>query len=838
MYIDDTQHKKITTQQEKKTKVNNKEGGRGMQMRVPFMAVTKDGGFRQKREYTDYLEIQGTHIQRLHPSEKLSALANFAFFLRKYRGDLKIIFMPFPADTQSQIDYISYKILKNPNPAWYPFQKDRREDLQKIRQRKTHQEFYLQFFADNEEELQLKREELLENAYQFFTLVPLSVEKKIKILYKLNNMNSEFMTPRIDGETDWVNQVGANGVDSEFVSMIQPQGNMAFSERYIRKGDGYETCLEIYGYPRENAPFWGDKLFNRPGVITIIDIKDMTKEKLIRALNNSLEEQERRWSEARNAAQKKTAKAEYDSLNQLLEDLIYGSETAKEIVTRMYLYAPTVAELNKVTRSIQSDMSTKGYHLTTFLSELDHQWEALFVSYKRQNIQLKRRGQEIKTFSLAASYPFNFSQLMDERGLYVGYTRTQGVVLLDIFTKNDIRRSYNFMCIGTMGAGKSEALKKISGHNTIIGNYTYIFSVSNEYKRQAEKLGGIHIDLNGKDGSVNPLQVFGTEITDEESLEVDEYASFTAFISAKKVDFSFYQDNRDPEIESEYEIRLRQFYLYWCEQHDMSMDKITQYANHQYPVLSDFLGYLMDIYYVDKEKKVTNPHLTEFEQSRFDRIILTLRSIIANYGNIFNRHTSFPDLEENHHCVFNMESLLKQNNNIFNAQFFNVLSLVLDTAIRRGQKEKYLYDRGEKSMWDIIYSMIVIDEFINIVKSGNELAIKKIDRVYREGRKYFLSSGLATQNFRDALPEVITSDMDKVMTQLFNLATYKFLMNQDVESVEAISRAFRGQFSQAELERIPKLKTGHTILSISGCGNIHFKFDISQRERAITDGGA
>ncbi|TYV33093.1 VirB4 family type IV secretion system protein [Listeria monocytogenes] len=838
MYIDDTQHKKVTTEQKKKNHEKNMDRGRGMQTRIPFMSVTTDGGFRQKREYTDYLEIQGTHIQRLHPSEKLSALANFSFFLRKFRGDLKIIFMPFPADTQSQIDYISHKILKNPNSDWYPFQKDRRDDLQKIRQRKTHQEFYLQFFADSEEELKLKREELIENAYQFFSLTPLSLEKKIKILYKLNNMNSEFMAPRIDEDKDWANQAGPNGIDEEFVSMIQPQGNMAFSERYIRKGDGYETCLEIYGYPRENAPFWGDKLFNRPGVITIIDIKDMTKEKLIRALNNSIEEQERRWSEARNAAAKKTAKAEYDSLNQLLEDLIYGSETAKEMVTRMYLYAPTVAELNKQTRSIQSDMSTKGYHLTTFLSELDHQWEALFVSYKRQNLQLKRRGQEIKTFSLAASYPFNFSQLMDERGLYVGYTRTQGVVLLDLFTKNDIRRSYNFMNIGTMGAGKSEALKKISSHNTIIGNYTYIFSVSNEYKRQAEALGGIHLDLSGKDGSVNPLQVFGTEIVDEKTLEVDEHGSFTAFVSSKKIDFSFYQDGRDPEIESEYEIRLRQFYQHWCDQKGMSMDSITQYENDQYPILSDFLEYMLDIYYVDVEQKVVNPHLSEFEQSRFDRIILTLRSIISNYGTIFNRHTSFPDLEKNHHCVFNMESLLKQNTNIFNAQFFNILSLVLDTAIRRGQKEKHSFDRGEKSYWDIIYSMIVIDEFVNIIKSGNELALKKIDRLFREGRKYFLSSGIATQNFRDVLPEVITSDMDKVMTQLFNLATYKFVMNQDVESVEAISRAFRGQFSQAELERIPELKTGHTILSISGCNNIHFKFDISHRERMISDGGA
>ncbi|MBF2356029.1 hypothetical protein IA807_14010 [Listeria seeligeri] len=838
MYIDDTQHKQISTKKEKRAEGENREKGRGMQTRVPFVSITKDGAFKQKREFTDYLEINGTHIQRLHPSEKLSALANFSFFLRKYRGDLKIIFMPFPADTQSQIDYISYKILKNPNKEWYPFQKDRRDDLQKIRQRKTHQEFYLQFFADSEEELKTKREELLEKAYQFFELSPLSIEKKIKILYKLNNMNSEFMTPRIDEDKDWANNVDKDGVDKEFISMIQPQGNMSTSERYIRKGDGYETCLEIYGYPRENPPFWGDKIFNQPGVITVIDIKDMTKEKLIRALNNSIEEQERRWSEARNAAQKKTAKAEYDSLNHLLEDLIYGSETAKEIVTRLYLYAPTVAELNKNTRTIQSDMSAKGYHLTTFLSELNHQWESLFISYKRQNIKLKRRGQEIKTFSLAASYPFNFSQLMDERGLYIGYTRTKGVVLLDLFTKNDIRRSYNFVLIGTMGAGKSEALKKFSSHNTIIGNYTYIFSVSNEFKRQAESLGGIHLDLNGKDGAVNPLQVFGTEITDEKFLEIDEQASFTAFISAKKVDFSFYQGAQDSEIESEYEIRLRQFYQHWCAEHQMTMDKITQYENDQYPIFSDFLDYLTGIYYVDIKKQVVNPVLTKFEQSRFDKIILTLRGIISNYGNIFNQKTSFPDLEKNHHCVFNMESLLKQNNNIFNAQFFNILSIVLDTAIRRGQKEKYLFDRGQKSSWDIIYSMILIDEFANITKSGNELAIQKIDRFFREGRKYFLSGGYATQNFHDVLPEVITSKMDEVMKQMFNLATYKFVMNQDAESVERISEAFRGQFSHAELERIPKLKTGNTILSISGCGNIHFKFDISHREKMIFDGGA
>ncbi|MBC1814145.1 hypothetical protein HCA60_16780, partial [Listeria booriae] len=352
--------------------------------------------------------------------------------------------------------------------------------------------------------------------------------------------------------------------------------------------------LEVYGYPRENGPFWGDQVFNQEGVITTVDVKDITKDKLLRALNNSIDEQERRFQEARNETQKKTAQAEYQSLQELLSDIIYGNETAKEMVTRLYIYAPTINELNQKTKQVQTQLSSKGYQIAAFLAELDAQWEGLFTSYKRQNIKLKRRGQEIKTFSLAASYPFNFSQLLDERGLYVGYTETKGVVLLDLFTKNAIRKSYNFLMVGTMGSGKSETIKKLSGHNTIIGNYTYVFSVSKEYKRQAEALNGLHLDLNGSEGSVNPLQVFATEIVDEESLTVDELGSFKSFISAKKVEFRFYNNatNIDSsDLESEYELRLREFYEVWCEKYGMSLEKITQYKNEQYPILSDYLAY-------------------------------------------------------------------------------------------------------------------------------------------------------------------------------------------------------------------------------------------------------
>ncbi|MBC1814387.1 ATP-binding protein, partial [Listeria booriae] len=191
-------------------------------------------------------------------------------------------------------------------------------------------------------------------------------------------------------------------------------------------------------------------------------------------------------------------------------------------------------------------------------------------------------------------------------------------------------------------------------------------------------------------------------------------------------------------------------------------------------------------YYEDEEKKIINPLLTTFEQRRFDRILLTLRSITQNYGDIFNQHTSIPPLDDVHYCVFNMEGLLKQSQNIFNAQFFNMLNMVWDQAIRRGQLEKYRYDRKQTSFWDIVYSLIIIDEFHNITKMNNAIAMMLLDRLAREGRKYFLGIGLATQNFYDVLPQQITTDVEKYMKNLFNITTYIFIMNQDPESVSAI----------------------------------------------------
>ncbi|MGU9338019.1 VirB4 family type IV secretion system protein, partial [Clostridium perfringens] len=40
------------------------------------------------------------------------------------------------------------------------------------------------------------------------------------------------------------------------IDKIQPCGGIIFKDNYIKKGDGYEACINIYDYPSEVSHFW------------------------------------------------------------------------------------------------------------------------------------------------------------------------------------------------------------------------------------------------------------------------------------------------------------------------------------------------------------------------------------------------------------------------------------------------------------------------------------------------------------------------------------------------------------------------------------------------------
>ena len=107
----------------------------------------------------------------------------------------------------------------------------------------------------------------------------------------------------------------------------------------------------------------------------------------------------------------------------------------------------------------------------------------------------------------------------------------------------------------------------------------------------------------------------------------------------------------------------------------------------------------------------------------------------------------------------------------------------------------------------------------------------------REGRKYFAGIYLASQSIRDYVPEGSGDVAFNKIKTLFEIAQYKFIMNQDTNAVEMLKKIFSGQLTDTEVANIPRLQRGQVILVISGDKNIMFNVEVTREELALFKGG-
>lgn len=73
---------------------------------------------------------------------------------------------------------------------------------------------------------------------------------------------------------------------------------------------------------------------------------------------------------------------------------------------------------------------------------------------------------------------------------------------------------------------------------------------------------------------------------------------------------------------------------------------------------------------------------------------------------------------------------------------------------------------------------------------------------------------------------------------MFQLTQYKFIGEQDAESIPTIQTVFDGQLTESETRLIPSLETGRIVLSISGVKTLIFDVDVSPEELTLFGGGA
>ncbi len=75
----------------------------------------------------------------------------------------------------------------------------------------------------------------------------------------------------------------------------------------------------------------------------------------------------------------------------------------------------------------------------------------------------------------------------------------------------------------------------------------------------------------------------------------------------------------------------------------------------------------------------------------------------------------------------------------------------------------------------------------------------------------------ASHTIRDFVPEGSSQEMIDEIKKLFELTQYKFIMQQDNNSLDMLRKVFAGQLSESEIAAIPHLPTGGRHLKYWGC---------------------
>lgn len=413
------------------------------------------------------------------------------------------------------------------------------------------------------------------------------------------------------------------GYNAELISKIQPQGNLKLDdERYIKTGGGYITYIMVYEFPAQAYEFWLSELMNIEGVFSVLDVSTEASADAEDEMNKSLDELDVRCTTSSNNSTQIEAEQNFKLLRSMLTDIKTQGEVIKLIQCRLYVAGQTKQDVDEKVGEVIGSLESDEYRAAVFLNETEYMYKSLFQPYHEQIREKNRRvGNPLPALSLAGGYPFNFEQLDDPYGFYIGRSATGGSVVFDQFRKTLLRLSFDMLIAGKKGSGKSTTMKLLMEYNAIIGNFIRLIDQTGEFSQIARRLGGKIITLNGTDGIINYLEVFKTN--------EDEAISFANHLSKLNTLFKFLAPNSDEDDRNEFEEYVRRLYEtkhLWIG-NTKEPQHITGLPPEVYPTFSDLLDLVRSDLYEDFGTRRFNRNLSNSKLGRLEKIELTLSNL-------------------------------------------------------------------------------------------------------------------------------------------------------------------------------------------------------------------
>ena len=537
---------------------------------------------------------------------------------------------------------------------------------------------------------------------------------------------------------------------SELTQRLLPQ-KMVFKPRVIEQGGFLRRVILVKNFPAtiENEFILTSvaQIKNTTFSVRLVPMSPTKTAQLVdRQINNAIAA-----GHEKKGSKQIAAEIDVESIRNSYNDFLREKGRFYYVNIYIEVYAEDEQELRERVKSVMATLA--GNHITA--QELIYEQKEGFVGVSPIGKDtLTMSANNIPSNTLANMYPFSYSSRNDPEGMLLGKTRDGGYMFLDLWQRDQIMTSGNFIITGETGFGKSWLMKKIMSQQAAIGSWVFCFDPESEYNDLTREMGGTVINCATGRFIINPFEIRRLKTKEDEEDELDSE------IEAFQTDVSFYQHLswlKDfyrvlfPAITgreiSALAMLTKDMYIRYGIDHTTDLSVLK---GEDYPTFTDLYDYIEGV----KKDRKTFSFYHMIPDSLLDDLLLMLREAYdGSLSPLFNGHTKITNSQ---FINFNVQELLTGSEDRTQAALFNILT--------------YLWGRILKKEHHIA---VLIDELYLIMNAENPVIAKYLRSFIKRARKYEAVIGTATQQLADLDDEKIRH----ITSAIINSTAIKFLFN-------------------------------------------------------------
>ncbi len=390
-------------------------------LKIPIIDTVRDAFQLRDGGFMDMLAIRTKDLENASEEDVNRDMWLLTSLFKRYSEDIKIISINFPTNTKTQQAYFEQKLMHCSHPLLKPILEEKLAELVAFEKTSICREHYLMFWGRSFEDLQKNRSSIA-SALGRELCMSVSLSKKIQILFSLNNLSASVFYDEnaaeyieVENKNELVEQYGYNPY---LLNAIQPMGGFELNHTdYVKTGNGYETCLYVYQYPKIVDRHWLAAVTNNPASITTIDVESIDSFTVKKDLKNGIAEYKGRMGTAKNTLDAMDADEKRIELSEIAYKVQQLGEVIKRITTRIYVAGASYADLMERANYIKKEVcESKDWLVAINLNEMEYEWCAKLqpASIQRKDVLSKRNGKPVPATTLGGGDPFHYTSLNDK----------------------------------------------------------------------------------------------------------------------------------------------------------------------------------------------------------------------------------------------------------------------------------------------------------------------------------------------------------------------------------------------------------------------------------------